>query len=142
MMKRFLAIIALLVTAFSVSAQVQIGGENQAIDYANPGTYVIGGVVITGTKYLDESVLISIAGLSVGDSIEIPGEITANAIRNLWKQGLFSDVQMYVTRVQGKTIFLELRLTERPRLSTFKFNGVSKSDADKIREKIKEMQAQ
>lgn len=137
MMKRFLAIIALLVTAFSVSAQVQIGGENQAIDYANPGTYVIGGVVITGTKYLDESVLISIAGLSVGDSIEIPGEITANAIRNLWKQGLFSDVQMYVTRVQGKTIFLELRLSERPRLSTFKFNGVSKSDADKIREKIK-----
>jgi outer membrane protein insertion porin family len=32
---------------------------------------------------------------------------------------------------------LNLKLTERPRLSSFKFNGVSKSDADKIRDKIK-----
>ena len=81
--------------------------------------------------------MISISGLTVGDSLEIPSEKTSEAIKNLWKQGLFSDIQIYVTRVQGQTIFLELRLTERPRLSTFKFNNVSKSDADKIREKIK-----
>lgn len=136
-MKRFLAVIALIITVISANAQVQIGGENQPIDYGNPGTYVIGGVVTSGTKYLDENVLISISGLTVGDSLEIPSEKTSDAIKNLWKQGLFSDVQIYVTRIQGKTIFLELRLMERPRLSTFKFNGVSKSDADKIREKIK-----
>ena len=136
-MKRFLAVLALIISTFSVSAQVLIGGENQTIDYGNPTTYVIGGVIITGTKYLDENVLISISGLTVGDSIEIPSEKTAEAIKNLWKQGLFSDVQIYVSRIQGKTIFLDIRLTERPRLSTFKFNNVSKSDADKIREKIK-----
>ena len=136
-MKRFLAIIALFISTLSVSAQVLIGGETQTIDYGNPKTYMIGGVVISGTKYLDENVLISISGLTVGDSLEIPSEKTSEAIKNLWKQGLFSDIQIYVTRVQGQTIFLELRLTERPRLSTFKFNNVSKSDADKIREKIK-----
>jgi len=137
MMKRFLAIVALFISTLSVSAQVLIGGETQTIDYGNPKTYMIGGVVISGTKYLDENVLISISGLTVGDSLEIPSEKTSEAIKNLWKQGLFSDIQIYVTRVQGQTIFLELRLTERPRLSTFKFNNVSKSDADKIREKIK-----
>ncbi|MBK7430818.1 MAG: outer membrane protein assembly factor BamA [Bacteroidetes bacterium] len=136
-MKRFLAIVALFISTLSVSAQVLIGGETQTIDYGNPKTYMIGGVVISGTKYLDENVLISISGLTVGDSLEIPSEKTSEAIKNLWKQGLFSDIQIYVTRVQGQTIFLELRLTERPRLSTFKFNNVSKSDADKIREKIK-----
>ena len=137
MIKRFLAVIALTISVFTASAQVQIGGETQSIDYGNPGTYVIGGVVITGTKYLDENVLISISGLTVGDSLEVPSERTSDAIKNLWKQGLFSDIQILVQRIQGKTIFLELKLTERPRLSSFKFNGVSKSDADKIREKIK-----
>ncbi len=136
-MKRFLAIIALFISTLSVSAQVLIGGETQTIDYGSPKTYMIGGVVISGTKYLDENVLISISGLTVGDSLEIPSEKTSEAIKNLWKQGLFSDIQIFVTRIQGQTIFLELRLTERPRLSTFKFNNVSKSDADKIREKIK-----
>ena len=137
MIKRFLAVIALTISVFTASAQVQIGGETQSIDYGNPGTYVIGGVVITGTKYLGENVLISISGLTVGDSLEVPSERTSDAIKNLWKQGLFSDIQILVQRIQGKTIFLELKLTERPRLSSFKFNGVSKSDADKIREKIK-----
>lgn len=137
MIKRFLALIALTISVFTASAQVQIGGETQSIDYGNPGTYVIGGVVITGTKYLDENVLISISGLTVGDSLEVPSERTSDAIKNLWKQGLFSDIQILVQRIQGKTIFLELKLTERPRLSSFKFNGVSKSDADKIRDKIK-----
>ncbi|MFZ7145624.1 MAG: outer membrane protein assembly factor BamA [Bacteroidota bacterium] len=132
-----MALIALTISVFTASAQIQIGGETQSIDYGNPGTYVIGGVLITGTKYLDENVLISISGLAVGDSLEVPSERTSDAIKNLWKQGLFSDIQILVQRIQGKTIFLELKLTERPRLSSFKFNGVSKSDADKIREKIK-----
>lgn len=136
-MKRFLAVLALLISILSANAQVQVGGEEQQVDYGNPHTYSIGGVLITGTKYLDENVLISISGLTVGDSLEIPSEKIADAIKNLWKQGLFSDVQILMNRVVGNTVFIEIKLQERPRLSTFKFNGVSKSEADKIREKIK-----
>ena len=84
----------------------------------------------------DEAVLISISNLPVGDSIQVPGERISQAIQNLWKQGLFADIRVYVTRTQGSLIFLELRLQERPRLSKFSFKGVSKSEADKIREKI------
>lgn len=137
MIKRFLVIVTLLISALSVSAQVKVGGDDQQVDYGNPKTYSIGGVVITGTKYLDENVLISISGLTVGDSLEIPGEKISEAIKNLWKQGLFSDVQIILSRVQNNLAFIEIKLAERPRLSTFKFNGVSKSEADKIREKIK-----
>ena len=136
-MKRLIAVLALLISILSANAQVQVGGDEQRVDYGNPHTYSIGGVVITGTKYLDENVLISISGLSVGDSLEIPSEKIADAIKNLWKQGLFSDVQILMNRVVGNTVFIEIQLQERPRLSTFKFNGVSKSEADKIREKIK-----
>lgn len=136
-MKRFLAVIALLISVLSVNAQVQIGGDDAQIDYGNPRSFSIGGVIITGTQFLDENVLISISGLTVGDSIEVPGEKISEAIKNLWKQGLFSDVQIIANRIQDTKIFLEIKLQERPRLSTFKFNGVSKSEADKIREKIK-----
>ncbi|MFM2206825.1 MAG: hypothetical protein RL213_800 [Bacteroidota bacterium] len=136
-MHRLLPVTFLLsLLAICSSAQVQLGVDSTIADYASPKEYVIGGVMVTGTKYLDESVLISISNLPVGDSIQVPGERIAQAIQNLWKQGLFSDIRIYVTRIQGPLIFLELRLQERPRLSKFSFKGVTKSEADKIREQI------
>ncbi|MBP6334092.1 MAG: outer membrane protein assembly factor BamA [Bacteroidia bacterium] len=135
-MKRIILLLLLLWSAFSSSAQVQLGVDSMIIDYGNPQEYVVGGIVVTGTKYLDEAVLISISGLQVGDTLEVPGEKTSKAITNLWKQGLFSDIRLIASRTQGNLIFFELNLFERPRLSKFSFKGVSKSEADKIREKI------
>ncbi len=137
MMKRFLFTVLLFISIQSLYAQVQLGGDSLIVDYGNPKQFVIGGVIVTGTQYLDEGVLINLSGLIVGDTIEVPGDKTTKAITNLWKQGLFSDVKVLATRTQGQTIFLELRLQERPRLSKFSFKGVSKSEADKIREKVK-----
>lgn len=136
-MKRIYLFFLLLVSIIPTQAQIQLGGDSLIIDYANPRKFVLGGIVVTGTQHLDESVLINISGLLVGDTLEVPGEKTARAINNLWKQGLFSDIRLIATRTQGDLIFLELRLTERPRLSKFSFKGVSKSESDKIREKIK-----
>jgi outer membrane protein insertion porin family len=136
-MYRILPILFFILLQSIVSfAQVQIGGETEVANYASPKEFVIGGVVVTGTKYLDEGVLISISNLPAGDTIMVPGERISKAIENLWKQGLFADVKIYASRTQGKLIFLELRLQERPRLSKFSFKGVSKSEADKIRETI------
>lgn len=137
MNKSILFFFLLLFAVLSLRAQVQIGGDSLLLDYGNPKEYAIGGVVVTGTQYLDEGVLINLSGLVVGDTIEVPGEKISKAITSLWKQGLFSDVKIIASRTQGKLIFFELRLQERPRLSKFTFKGVSKSEADKIREKIK-----
>jgi outer membrane protein insertion porin family len=125
-----------LIGGLSAKAQVSLGGDTFLLDYSNPKSYAIGGITVSGTQFLDESVLINLSGLLVGDTIEIPGEKISKAVENLWKQGLFSDVQIMATNIQGKLIFIELRLQERPRLSKFSFKGVSKSEADKIREKI------
>jgi outer membrane protein insertion porin family len=140
-MRTYLILLAFffLTAAGSSRAQAVLGGDNN-IDYLNPREYEIGGVTIAGTKYLDESVLISLSGLSVGQKIQVPGERITKAIESLWKQGLFSDVKIVATKVQGEVIFLEIALQERPRLSRFSFKGVSKSDADKLREKIQLVQ--
>jgi outer membrane protein insertion porin family len=60
-----------------------------------------------------------------------------NAIEKLWKQGLFSDVNISAIKIQGGKVFLNIHLQERPRLSKFSFNGVSKGEADDLREDIK-----
>ena len=101
-------------------------------DLSTPKKYTIGGIVVTGTDYLDKTVLISLSGLQVGEQITVPGDFTANAIRKLWEQGLFADVSIVVTKIQGENIFLEIQLEERPRISKFRISGVSKSEAEDV----------
>ncbi|HSB93564.1 MAG TPA: POTRA domain-containing protein, partial [Flavitalea sp.] len=105
-------------------------------DARNPKEYTIGGITITGTKYLDEQLLLSISGLTVGEKVLIPGgDNFSKAITNLWKQNLFANVQIYFTRLEGSNVFLEINVTERPRLSTFEFKGVKKSDGEDLKTK-------
>jgi len=132
--RSFLLIIAAIFVTFTVSGQTVNPIE---YDYANPVEYEIGGITITGVKYLDNNALITLSGLSVGDKIKIPGEKISKAIEKLWSQGLFESIKIEVTKVQGTLIFLNIDLVERPRLSRFSFTGVRKSEADDIRERIK-----
>jgi len=100
-----------------------------------PHEYVIAGIKITGTKYLDETLLTSISGLTVGDKITIPGgDNFSKAISNLWKQRLFADIAIYFTRIVGNNVYIEINVTERPRLGNFYFRGpgVKKGDADDL----------
>lgn len=118
-------------------SQINIGSGKIDIDYSNPKEYEIGGITVSGIKYLDTDALIHLSGLKVGDKIIVPGDATTNAIKKLWKQGLFSDVQIKAQKLIDNKIFLEIILTERPRLSMFSFKGIKKSEADDIREHLK-----
>ena len=120
----------------AVYGQINLG-DLEELNYASPKKYEIGGITISGVKYLDNSVLITLSGLTVGDVISIPGEKVSKAIRNLWDQGLFENVIVSISNVQGNLVFLNIDLQERPRMSTFSFGGVKKSEADNIRDEIK-----
>ena len=133
--------ISILIFTFLIShlsiAQINISNGSENFDYSSPKEYVLGGIAIEGTKFLDHKTLIQISNLEIGSKIEIPGDALTKASRILWEQGLFSDIQIKVSSKQGNTIFLTLYLEERPRLSKFKFQGIKKSEIDAIREKIK-----
>lgn len=101
-----------------------------------PQKYKVAGIKVTGNKYFDEALLVSVSGINVGDEITIPGsEVFAKAINKLWGQNYFSDVTIYITRLQGTNIYLEINVTERPRLSKFYFEGVPKGQSDDLKEK-------
>ena len=101
-----------------------------------PKEYTIGTIKISGTKYLDEQLLVSIAGISPGDKVTIPGgDNFSKAINNLWKQNLFANIQIYFTKLHEGSVDIEINVTERPRLSTFVFKGVKKTDSDELTKK-------
>lgn len=125
-----------LIFSCDVMAQIQIGSDMSEIDYSLPRDYEIGGITVTGAKYVDPQVLVMISGLQPGETIEVPGDKITNAIRKLWDQGLFEDISITSTLKIGRKIFLNIDLKERPRISKFSFKGVKKSEADELRKKI------
>ena len=137
-LRRFtLLTILISILSMPLMAQVSTGEEVPDIDYSVPRKYIIGGITVSGAQFLNTSVLISLSGLQVGNKIDIPGERIRSAMDKLWQQGLFEDVKIVATSVQGDQIFLELKLKERPRLSKFTFSGVRKGEGDDLKDKIK-----
>ena len=140
LMKKILLLLPLLAVlglCTPASAQVVVGNHEYDIDYLTPKTYEIGGITFQGAENYDTRMILLIAGLQVGDQIRVPGDKLATAVDRLWKQGLFEDVQIYVTRIQGDKIFFEIELRSRPKLSMFKLSGVKSSDEKKLREEMK-----
>ncbi|MDM8158832.1 outer membrane protein assembly factor BamA [Labilibaculum sp. K2S] len=138
MIKR-LTFIFTLFLSFSALAQETDTIYNPVAHYSSPKSYELGGVTVTGVKHLENNVLVQISGLRVGTTIEVPGEKVTNAINKLYKQGLFSDIQITATKEIGNKIYLNIQLQERPRLSLVNYNGTSKSETTKLKEKLKLM---
>ena len=136
--KLLLTIAMLWMGVICAEAQIVVGGnEEYDLDYLTPKTYEIGGIDFEGAENFDTRVVSLVAGLQVGDNIQLPGDKVSAAVENLWKQGMFEDVQIKVTRIQGRMVFLKICLVERPRMENFNFTGVKKGEADKLREQIK-----
>lgn len=139
-MKRLLVFVLTSVLAISGSfAQQGIRiSDPDRFSYLDPQSYIIGGVTVSGTEYLDNDVLITISRLVVGNRIEVPSEATSNVIKNLMAQGLFDDVELYADAIVGDQIFFNIHVVERPRLTRIEINGLSKSQTDDVRERLNE----
>ena len=117
-------------------AQIQVGDDLSDVDYAHPQEYEIGGITVEGAKYVDASMLSLITGLRVGQTVKIPSDDIAQAIRKIWEQGMFEDVSINATSFVGNKVFLQIVIKEKPRVSKFSLKGIKKSEADEIRNKI------
>ncbi len=102
-----------------------------------PKEYVVGSISISGNNFFDNNLLISIANLNVGDKIRLPGDDAfSKAIQNLWKQSYFSNVAVYITRLEQPNILhLEIEVQERPRLAKFTFKGIRKGEGEELQDK-------
>ncbi|WP_431294290.1 POTRA domain-containing protein [Pedobacter sp. P26] len=145
-MKRIFQVLILLVLAAPAFAQVRPQGQAPVtpslkvggldLDYFSPKEYIIGGTTVTGTQYLDKEVLITLSKLTKGDKIVLPGEATSDAIKTLWAQGLFDDVKLNIEKFVQDSVYFEIEVVERPRLSSIDLKGIRKSEKTAIQEKL------
>ena len=105
-------------------------------DYANPQTFEIGPIRVIGADNYDHQAIKLIAGLRTGQKITLPSQQINKAIQNLWAEGLFSDVAIYAEKEISGVVYMVIELSPRPKLSKFRFEGVNKREADKLREEI------
>lgn len=108
------------------------------ISYDNSKVYEIADLKLSGTvnPMYEDFTLFGFAELQVGDKIEIPGVEITNAVKRFWRQGLFSDVKILATKIEGNKIWLEINLKERPRISDITYSGVKKGERQDIEAKI------
>ena len=103
---------------------------------ANPKKYEIAGIKVQGVKNYEDYVLIGISGLSVGQTVNIPGDDITAAVKRYWRHGLFSDVKISVEKFVGNKAYLLIELKQRPRITDIKFNGVKKSEREDLQAKL------
>lgn len=159
MFKRSLLVLFLVCFIFKIDAQVQrndtvavkavndaiqkstktLDAELPVITYTfDSKKYEIAEISVSGliNSMYEDYVLIGLSGLSVGDVIEIPGAEITKAVKNFWKNGLFSDVKIEATKISGNKIWLKLNLKDRPRISDVTFSGVKKGEREDLEKKI------
>ena len=120
----------------SLLAQQSPSDTIPLMEWTTPTEYEIGGITVTGAFNSDENAIKSVSGLRVGEKVTIPGNDITKAILNLWKLRLFTDVQIVQENVVGQTVFLNIFLQERPRLSRYAYLGVKKSSHDDLNDVV------
>ncbi|MBO6829675.1 MAG: outer membrane protein assembly factor BamA, partial [Muricauda sp.] len=107
-------------------------GIAQETDFENGKQYILGGLTVTGLQSYNEQTVKSYTGLRVGQPIKVPGDEISAVIKKLWNLDLFSNVEMYYTKIEDDRIFLELNITERPTLNSVTVYGVKKRKVEDI----------
>ena len=121
----------------SDTAKVEKPAELPVISYsAPPKKYKIADIKVTGVKNYDDFVLIGFSGLSVGDEITVPGDEITSAVKAFWRHGLFSDVKIVATKIEGDQIWLEYQLKQRPRISEINYHGIKKGEREDLETKL------
>ena len=137
-MKRLFIVLGIALCVLQVAeGQVRYGvnaGKGVQIDYSNPKVFEIADIKFTGLNVLEERALISFTGIKVGDKIPIPGSEISEAIKKLWRQGIIADVEFWLTKIEGDRAYIEVKLTERPRILAFDIVGVNSTQESEIKD--------
>ena len=78
--------------------------------YESPREYELGPIRVLGADNYDHQAIKLIAGLRQGQRIMVPGQPVTNAIKNLWAEGIFSNVSIYAEKEIAGVLYLVIEL--------------------------------
>ncbi|MDE6078194.1 MAG: outer membrane protein assembly factor BamA, partial [Muribaculaceae bacterium] len=101
-----------------------------------PRSYEIAGINVEGINHVDDYIIIANSGLSVGERVDVPGDALTNATKRLWRQGLYSKVNITADKMLGDKVWLTIHLRQQPRMSEMKFTGAKGGEKKDITERL------
>ncbi len=112
----------------STKVNTSVLAENQT------GTYTLKDIVVDGVKKYTPAQILRFTGLAKGEEVDIPGAKISNAIKKLWDTQSFSEVEVYIQSIDGKTVVLKFYLQDLKELGDIKFKGkgIGKSKNEKL----------
>ncbi len=115
----------------SVSAQLMPSTSSE------PDKITVLGIEVDGLSTISEKDILNRFSIKIGDIIRLPGGTeVADAIKRLWKQNLFSDIQVEIENQTADGISLRLILKEYPILTEVVYEGNDEYDAEDLDAKI------
>ena len=121
--KNLIALLILMIGVFSYG---------QTDSFIKGKTYELDSLTVSGIKTFNEQTVISYSGLRKGQKIKVPGEDVSAVINKLWGLELFSNINVFVTKVEKNKISLDIEIEELPTLTDVKINGLKKGNTETL----------
>lgn len=101
--------------------------------YEKGKEYTLGGISVTGLKIFSEETVTLYTGLRKGQLLRLPGDKLTSAIKRLYESKQFSDVDVYLAKIDNNVIYLQFDVVELPKLNEVTISGVKKSKAKELK---------
>lgn len=97
--------------------------------------YYLSQLLVKGTHYSSPAAVRQIAGLEPG-WIVLTGPAVPDALKRLWREKIFQDLQVDYQWQGGDTVQLELTVNESFRLGNYQFMGLNRSQEEALTERL------
>lgn len=129
----------LVVPAGSAQTTQTLGSGTSSGPYdRQPAEYEILGISVEGVESeTAKSVVTQASGLRVGQQITLPGdEVLGEAIRSIYRLGLFSDVKIVEDRQVANGVYLAIEVEEEPRLQEYVLSGIKRGHRKDLEKEV------
>lgn len=135
--KRILFVLLLATGASFISSSIE-AQEFEITDptLVTPQQFIILGVTVQGNELTRDQFIINASSLNEGNTITYPGDDIPEAIKRLYRVGLFSDVKVFITEQTTTGLRLVIEVTEQPRMLEYKIEGVKRSERRDLKKEI------
>ncbi|WP_299058037.1 outer membrane protein assembly factor BamA [uncultured Polaribacter sp.] len=142
-MKLFSANIMLIALFFTLSANAQTPIDSlnlikkdttasENLSFEKGKEYILGSISVTGLKKFSEETVRVFTGLRNGQPIKLPGDKLTSAIKKLYESKQFSNVDVYLAKLDGNTVYLQFDVLELPQLNNVRITGIKKGKAKEL----------
>jgi len=142
-MKLFSANIMLIALFFTLSANAQTPIDSlnlikkdttasENLSFEKGKEYILGSISVTGLKKFSEETVRVFTGLRNGQPIKLPGDKLTSAIKKLYESKQFSNVDVFLAKIDGNTVYLQFDVLELPQLNNVRITGIKKGKAKEL----------